>query len=67
MTGQAGWPRDTYTDTLASKLSGLGRNLGPAINCRPGVSQARQLVNVCAVPRMDIKWPSHLLVLVGGR
>ena len=34
----AGWPRGTHT---RSKLSSMGSNLNPAINCHPGVSQAR--------------------------
>ena len=41
--------------TLASKLSRLGSNPDPAINCHPGVSQAGLFINVCAVSRMDVK------------
>ena len=51
---KAGWPRGTHTRTHAHtplKLSSLGLNLNPNINCHPSVSQAF----VCAVPRMDVK------------
>ena len=41
--------------TLNSELSSLGLNLGPAINSHPAVSQAGAFINVCAVPRMDVK------------
>ena len=38
-----------------SKLSSLGLNPDPAINCHLGVSQAGWFINVCAVPWMDVK------------
>ena len=54
----------TFHHTLASKLSRLGLNTVPAINCHSGVSQAGWLINVCVVPRMDIKlnWMSHCTI-----
>ena len=33
--------------TFTSKLSSLGSNPNPAINCHPGVSQAGLYINVC--------------------
>ena len=54
------WQDGLEIHTLASKLSSLGLNPEPAINC-PGVSrQGDSSINVCAVPRMDIKLMSHL-------
>ena len=41
--------------TLACDLDNLGLNLGPAINSHPGVSHARKGVDMCAVPRIDVK------------
>ena len=40
---------------MRSELSSLGSNLGPAINCHPGVSQAWRGIAVCAAPRTDVK------------
>ena len=54
IAGLAGWPRCTVS-TFASKMSRLGLNPDPAINCHPSVSQAGPFINVCAVPRIDIK------------
>ena len=39
--------------TIASKLSNLGLNLGPAINCHLGVSQARKFIST-SVP--SLRW-----------
>ena len=41
--------------TLDSELCSQGLNVARAINCRPGVYHAGQSINVCAVPRMDVK------------
>ena len=40
---------------LPTKLSSLGLNPDPAINCHPGVSQAGWFINVCTVHPMDVK------------
>ena len=52
---KAGWQDGLEVLTLFSKLSSLGLNPGPCINYHPGVSQAGSFINVCAVPRMDVK------------
>ena len=59
----AGQPRGTHA---RCKPSSLGLNPDPAINCHPGVSQAGWFINVCAVPRMDVKCVSRLPAFVGG-
>ena len=53
--------------TQDSELSSLGLNPDPAINCHPGVSRAGWSIDVCAVPRMDVKLGDRLPVLVGER
>ena len=40
---------------LTSEVSSLGSSLEPGINSHPGVSQAGQGINVCAVPQVDFK------------
>ena len=49
------WQDGLEVRTLASKLSSLGLNPDPAMNCHPDVSQAGWFIDVCAVPRMDVK------------
>ena len=49
-----GWPK-LEVCTFVSELSCLSLNPKPAINCRPGVSQAEQVISVCAIPRMAVK------------
>ena len=44
--GLAGWPGGICR--LASKMSRLRLNVGPAINCHPGVLQAGRGIDVCA-------------------
>ena len=44
-----GWQDGLEVCTVISKLSSLDLNLGPALNCHPGVS------SMCAVSRMDVK------------
>ena len=53
--GLTGWPRGTHTPTLASNLSSMDLNLGPAMKYHPGVSQIGLITNVCAVPPMDVQ------------
>ena len=49
------WQCGQEVDTLTCKLSNLGSNLDPAINCHPSVSQVGWFINGCAVPQMDVK------------
>ena len=49
-----GASRIAHRYTLAPELPRLGLNLDPAFNHHRGVSQAGCLINVCAVPRMDV-------------
>ena len=45
-----GWQDGLQVRTLPSKLSNLGSNLNPAINCLPDVSITGRFINVCPVP-----------------
>ena len=56
------WEDGLKVHTLTSKLSSLGLNLSPAINCHSGVSQAGCLINVRDVPRIEDKRVAKLQI-----
>ena len=42
------WQNGLEVHTLTAKLSSLGLNSDPAINCHPGVSHVECFINACA-------------------
>ena len=53
--------------TLTSKLSDLGLNPAPAVNCHAGVHRQGDSSMCVRVPQSDVKRGSRLPALVGGR
>ena len=50
-----GWKDGFEVHTLTSKLSNLGSNRDPAMNCYLGVLQAGRFISVFAVHQMVVK------------